>query len=66
MTLYQQRRPRSRSYSYSNKPKQANFLVCFVFGLLFSGATFLTLTSVHNQQQITHCEQGWQRACETL
>ena len=36
------------------------------FGTLFAGATWLTLTSVNNQMQVTHCEQGWQRACASL
>ena len=48
------------------KPEKTSFLVCLVFGFLFCGATWLTLTSVYNQQQITHCEQGWQRACKGL
>jgi hypothetical protein len=48
------------------KPEKTGFLVSLVFGLLFSTATWVTLQSVHNQQQITHCEQGWQRACESL
>ena len=66
MTSYERRRPRTRGYSYNNKPEQTSFLVCLVFALLFSTATWVTLISVHNQQQVTHCEQGWQRACETL
>jgi len=48
------------------KPEKTGFLVCAVFGVLFCAATWVTLTSVHNQQQITHCEQGWQRACKGL
>jgi len=48
------------------KPEKTGFLVSLVFGLLFSTATWLTLTSVNNQMQVTHCEQGWQRACESL
>tara|TARA_R110002012_G_scaffold253083_1_gene432049 strand:- start:1758 stop:1931 length:174 start_codon:yes stop_codon:yes gene_type:complete len=48
------------------KPEKTGFLVSIVVGILFSGATLLTLQSVHNQQQITHCEQGWQRACKGL
>jgi len=48
------------------KPEKTGFLVSIVVGILFSGATLLTLQSVHNQQQITHCEQGWQRACASL
>ena len=48
------------------KPEKTGWLVFLIFGTLFAGATWLTLTSVHNQQQITHCEQGWQRACESL
>jgi len=48
------------------KPEKTGFLVSLIFGLLFSTATWVTLQSVHNQQQVTHCEQGWQRACESL
>ena len=55
---------KSRSRYY--KPEKTGWLVFLVFGTLFAGATFLTLTSVHNQQQITHCEQGWLPACEGL
>ena len=55
---------KSRSRYY--KPEKTGFLVCAVFGVLFCAATWVTLTSVHNQQQITHCEQGWQRACAGL
>jgi len=55
---------KSRSRYY--KPEKTGWLVFFICGTLFAGATWVTLTSVHNQQQITHCEQGWQRACESL
>jgi hypothetical protein len=55
---------KSRSRFY--KPEKTGFLVSLVFGLLFSTATWVTLQSVHNQQQVTHCEQGWQRACASL
>ena len=55
---------KSRSRYY--KPEKTGWLVFLIFGTLFAGATWLTLTSVHNQQQITHCEQGWQRACAGL
>ena len=48
------------------KPEKTGLLVSLVVGLLFSTATFVTLQSVLNQQQITHCEQGWQRACASL
>tara|TARA_R100000900_G_scaffold91959_1_gene71570 strand:+ start:119 stop:292 length:174 start_codon:yes stop_codon:yes gene_type:complete len=48
------------------KPQKTGFLVSIVVGLLFSTAAFVTLQSVFNQQQITHCEQGWQRACKGL
>jgi len=57
---------RSRFYDPNSKFEKTSFLVCVVFGLLFSTATWVTLTSVHNQQQVTHCEQGWQRACASL
>ena len=57
---------RPRYYNPGNKPEKTSFLVCAAFGVLFCAATFVTLTSVHNQQQITHCEQGWQRACKGL
>jgi hypothetical protein len=33
---------------------------------LFSGAAWHSLTSTLDQQQRTHCEQGWQPACESL
>jgi len=59
MTSY---KSRPRCY----KPEKTGFLVSLVFGLLFSTATWVTLQSVHNQQQVTHCEQGWQRACASL
>jgi hypothetical protein len=55
---------KSRSRHY--KPEKTGFLISIVFATLFAGATWVTLTSVHNQQQITHCEQGWQRACKGL
>tara|TARA_X000001382_G_C3172331_1_gene179967 strand:+ start:829 stop:1002 length:174 start_codon:yes stop_codon:yes gene_type:complete len=48
------------------KPEKTGWLVFLICGTLFAGATWVTLTSVHNQQQITHCEQGWQRACKGL
>ena len=48
------------------KPEKTGFLVSLICGTLFAGATWVTLTSVHNQMQVTHCEQGWQRACESL
>jgi hypothetical protein len=48
------------------KPEKTGFLVSLVFGVLFSTAAWVTLTSVHNQIQVTHCEQGWQRACASL
>jgi len=66
MTSYQQRRPRIRYSSQNNKITKTNFLVSVAFAVMFSCAAWFTLTSVHNQQQVTHCEQGWQRACETL
>nr|BAR24529.1 hypothetical protein [uncultured Mediterranean phage uvMED] len=55
-----------KSHPRYYKPKKTGFLVSLVFGLLFSTATWVTLTSVHNQTQATHCEQGWQPACKGL
>tara|TARA_R110002012_G_scaffold283920_1_gene474493 strand:+ start:416 stop:601 length:186 start_codon:yes stop_codon:yes gene_type:complete len=55
-----------KSHPRYYKPEKTGFVVSLVFGLLFSTATWVTLTSVHNQQQITHCEQGWQPACQSL
>jgi len=65
MTSYQQRRLRIRHSNQSNKITKTSFVVSVAFAVMFACATWLTLTSVYNQQQITHCEQGWQRACES-
>ena len=63
MTNY---KSRSRYYDPSKNPAQTHFLVVTAFVLMLGGAVFLTLTSVFNQQQVTHCEQGWQPACASL
>jgi len=45
---------------------KTNFILCSVFALLFGAAFWYSLTSTLDQQQRQHCQQGWQRACESL
>lgn len=63
MTNY---KSRSRFYDPSRKSAKVNFIVCVVAFGLFSGAAWHSLTSTLDQQQRTHCEQGWQPACQSL
>ena len=57
---------RSRFYDPNQRPAKVNFIICVVFVGLFCGAAWYSLTSTLDQQQRTHCEQGWQPACEAL
>ncbi len=45
---------------------KVNFVLCSVLAVLFGAAFWYSLTSTLDQQQRQHCEQGWQRACDSL
>jgi hypothetical protein len=56
----------SRFYDPSQKTARTNFIVSVVFIAVLSAAAWYSLTSTLTAQQVYHCEQGWQPACESL
>lgn len=66
MTNYESRKLRSDFYDPERRSSKTNFILCSAFALIFGAAFWYSLTSTLDQQQRQHCEQGWQRACETL
>lgn len=66
MTHFRSRELRSDMYDPERSSPKTNFILCSVLALLFGAAFWYSLTSTLDQQQRQHCEQGWQRACESL
>ena len=66
MTKNQSHKLRSGFYDPNRSSAKTNTIVTLVFLVLFGAAFWYSLTSTLDQQQQQHCEQGWQRACESL
>ena len=66
MKNYESNKLRSGFYDPTRSKTKTNVIVSIVFALMLGGAFWYSLTSTLDQQQRQHCEQGWQRACESL
>ena len=53
-------------YDPEHRSPKTNGVVVAIFCVLLGGAFFISLTQTLDAQQRQHCEQGWQRACESL
>jgi len=66
MIKYESRKLRSGFYDPERSSAKTNTIVSVVACVLFGVAAWYSLVSTLEAQQKSHCEQGWQRACEKL
>ena len=60
------RKIRTGFYDPYKVPAKTNIIVTIVCVALFGAAAFYSIVSTLDEQQMYHCQQGWQRACEAL
>ena len=53
-------------YDPEHRSPKTNTIVVAVFCVLFGGALWISLVDTLDAQQLRHCKQGWQPACEKL
>ena len=53
-------------YDPEHRSPKTNGIIVAIFCVLLGGAFWISLTDTLTQQQKSHCEQGWQAACEKL